>query len=71
MADFEIHTFAHCKACVISRQTPRLEAGLSRTGVVIRCKKHGLVVHFSPEELTQQLTRGAQCDCCPGGMHRS
>lgn len=71
MPDFTIHTFAHCKACVMGGQTPRIEAGLSSTGIVIQCKKHGLVAHFGPEELRAQLSRGPQCDCCPGGMHRS
>ncbi len=71
MADLDIHSFVHCKQCMLHYQTERLEAGLSHTGVVIQCKKHGLIVHFSPEELAQQLTRGPQCDCCPGGMHRS
>lgn len=71
MADFEIHTFAHCKACFQGGQTPRIAAGLSTTGVVIQCGKHGLICHFSPEELTQQLALGPRCHCCPGGMHRS
>lgn len=70
-ADCDIHTFVQCKTCVLGQQTERLEAGISRTGVAIRCKKHGLVAHFSPEELLQQLARGPQCHCCPGGMHRS
>lgn len=69
--DTTIHSFVHCKACGTRGQTERLSAGLSRTGVVIECKKHGLIVHFSPEELAHWLTLGVQCDCCPGGRHRS
>ena len=71
MDDIEIHTFAHCRKCVESQQTPRIEAGLSRTGIVVQCKKHGLIGHWSPEQLTTFLARGPQCECCPGGMHRS
>lgn len=71
MDDIQIHSFVHCRACFEGRQTPRIEAGISTTGVVIRCKKHGIIVHFSPQQLRQQITRGAQCECCPGGMHRN
>lgn len=71
MDDLNILSYAHCRACVVGRQTERLEAGISRTGVVINCKKHGIVTHFSPEQLREQIARGPQCDCCPGGMHRS
>ncbi len=69
--DTEILTFAHCKACFERGQTMRMEAGMSTTGLVIACKKHGLIAHFSPEELAGQLARGPQCHCCPGGMQRS
>lgn len=69
--DIEIHTFLHCAQCFRGGQTPRIEAGLSKTGVVVQCKKHGLVGHFSPEQLAQFLAKGPMCSCCPGGMHRS
>lgn len=69
--DLAIHSFLHCRACTAGQQTPRLEAGVSRTGIVVQCKKHGIVVHFSPDQLRQFITRGPQCDCCPGGSHRS
>ncbi len=71
MDDLKIHSFIHCKTCVLGRQTSRTEVGISQTGVVVQCKKHGIVVHMSPEQLTEQLTLGARCGCCPGGMHRS
>lgn len=71
MDNLEIHSFIHCRACVEGRQTPRIEVGVSRTGVVVNCKKHGIIVHLSPEQLQEELARGAQCDCCPGGMHRN
>lgn len=69
--DLEIHTYINCRKCVERRQTQRLEAGISKTGVVVNCKKHGIVVHVSPRHLALQLSRGPQCSCCPGGMHRS
>lgn len=69
--DLHIHSWIHCKACVERGQTERLEAGVSSTGVVVQCKKHGIIVHFSPEQLGRQIARGPQCDCCPGGRHRS
>lgn len=67
--DQQIHSFIHCRACAERGQIQRLEAGVSTTGVVVKCKKHGLVCHFSPQELTQQLAQPPQCDCCPGGIH--
>lgn len=71
MDDINIHTFFNCRACVVGQQTQRIEAGISRTGVVVQCKKHGLVGHFSPEQLAAVIARGPVCECCPGGMHRS
>jgi hypothetical protein len=67
----EIHSFFRCRACVTGGQTERLEVGLTRSGVRVQCKKHGLVVHVTPESLLEMIARGPQCDCCPGGMHRS
>lgn len=67
----EIHTYAHCKQCFLRGQTQRLEAGLTTAGIRIDCKKHGLVCHFTPGELTNQIALGPRCNCCPGGMHRS
>jgi len=67
----EIHSFVHCRKCVTGGQTERLEVGMTRTGLRVQCKKHGLIVDFTPEFLLAQLARGPQCDCCPGGMHRS
>lgn len=70
-ADLNIHSFMHCRTCVERQQIERLEVGISRTGVVVQCKKHGIVVHYSPSELQRQVGRGPTCDCCPGGSHRS
>lgn len=69
--DLLIHSFMGCKACAERDETQRLEAGLSRTGLVVQCMKHGLIVHLSPEQLRRQMAKGPQCDCCPGGRHRS
>lgn len=67
----EIHSYFHCKQCVRGGQTERIEAGLTRTGIRVDCKKHGLIGHFTPQQLTEWLAKGPLCDCCPGGMHRS
>jgi hypothetical protein len=67
----EIHSYVHCKQCVMGHQTERIEAGLTATGIRVDCKKHGLITHFTPDELRAQMARGPQCDCCPGGRHRS
>lgn len=69
--DTYIHSFIRCQACVERGQTERLEAGITRTGITVQCKKHGVVVHYTAESLRRQVTRGPQCDCCPGGRHRS
>lgn len=71
MDDLEVHTHAHCRGCMEGRQTERTQVGLSSTGLVIYCKKHGLIAHFSPDQLREQLAKGPQCACCPGGMHRN
>lgn len=68
MAD-EIHSFVHCMRCVRGNQTERLEIGLTRSGIRFQCKKHGLVGHWTPEQLAEQLAAGPRCDClddqCP------
>lgn len=69
--DPPIHSFVHCRACHERGQTERLEVGVTRAGWRVDCKKHGIVVHMTPDELREQIARGPQCDCCPGGMHRS
>ncbi len=65
----EILTFAHCRACVLGGQTPRVEVGLTTHGIRVQCKKHGLIAHWTPQQLADQVARGPQCDCCPGGKH--
>lgn len=67
--DTRIHTYFHCRACVMGQQTPRLEAGVSTTGIVVQCKKHGLVGHFDPTKLAAVIMAGPMCECCPGGRH--
>lgn len=66
---YEIHSHMHCRTCFGLGQTERLQVGLTRKGIQVNCPKHGEVAHFTPEQLQQQVARGAQCDCCPGGMH--
>lgn len=65
----EIRMYFHCRKCVESRQTERLEAGLTETGLRVDCRKHGLVGHFTPERLAELIADRPGCDCCPGGKH--
>ena len=71
MDDLLIHSYIHCRACTVGGQTERLEVGISRTGMIVNCKKHGIVGHFSLGQLGAELDRGPRCDCCPGGTHWS
>jgi hypothetical protein len=65
----QVHTFLHCKTCVMLGQTERLEVGLTATGMLVCCRKHGVVGGFTPEQLSEQVLLGPRCDCCPGGQH--
>lgn len=65
----QIHSYLHCKACTVGNQTPRLEVGLTPTGILVCCKKHGVVGGFTPEELREQVAAGPRCECCAGGRH--
>lgn len=67
----EIHSFARCLTCVTNRETEWLEVGRTTTGVRIQCRKHGLVFFLTAKDLQREIERGRQCDCCPGGVHRS
>lgn len=64
MSEPRIHSFIHCKACVSRGQTERIEAGLTGTGLMVQCKKHGTIGHFTPEQLEDFLAQGPQCECC-------
>ncbi len=65
----QIHSYFHCKACMTGNQTERLEVGLTPTGILVCCKKHGVVGGFTPAQLTAEIQRGPRCECCPGGAH--
>lgn len=67
----EIHTFLHCRKCTLGGQTERLEVGITRSGIRVDCRKHGLVGHFTAEQVAEWVAKGIRCECCPGGMHRS
>lgn len=67
MSAEEIHTFLHCRQCSERRQSERLEVGFTRSGIRVQCPKHGLVGHFTPEDMPDWFQ--PQCECCPGGRH--
>ncbi len=58
--------FIHCRQCVARGQTQRLEVGLTRQGLVVLCKKHGLVGEFTPRALAELLAHPPECECCQG-----
>lgn len=62
----EIRGFLHCKACTVGGQTPRIEVGLTSEGLRVQCKKHGIVVEFTPSSLADLLCHPPECDCCKG-----
>lgn len=58
--------FMHCRTCTRGQQTQRLEVGLTATGLVVLCKKHGLVVELTPSSLADLLAHPPECECCRG-----
>ena len=58
--------FVHCRECAKRGQTQRLEVGLTTEGLVVECKKHGLVVSFTPSSLALLLEHPPECECCQG-----
>lgn len=66
----EIHTYLHCKRCLGAWQTERVEVGFTPEGIRLNCRKHGLIAHFTPEQIAERITRPPECDCCAGGKHR-
>ena len=65
--DTFIHTFMNCRACVVLGKREQVEAGISSTGMVLRCKKHGLIEHFTPEHLANLIKGGPICEACAAG----
>lgn len=63
----EILGFVHCRQCTEGRQTPRLEVGLTKEGILVGCKKHGIVVHFTPELLAEAIANPPACELCARG----
>ena len=59
-----IRGFIHCRACTTRGQTERLEVGLTSEGLLVQCKKHGLVGEFTPDTLAALLTHPPECECC-------
>lgn len=45
-------------------QTQRLEVALDGEGLTVACKKHGLVVQFTPASLAAKLEHPPECECC-------
>jgi|GEM_PF-2442127 len=75
-----IHSYVECRRCAgeasAHRQSPRkysrFRIGLTRDGIQVWCSRHEMeVAHFTPEQLGEFMSKGPQCECCPGGMHRS
>ncbi len=62
----EIQGFIHCRQCATRGQTQRLEVGLTTAGLVVQCKKHGLVGEFTPTSLAILLDHPPECECCRG-----
>lgn len=56
--------FIQCRTCAERQQTQRLEVGLTDTGLIVLCKKHGLVGEFTPEGLSVLLAHPPECECC-------
>lgn len=63
----EVQGFVHCRKCTEGGQTQRLEVGLTKEGILVGCKKHGLVVHFTPELLAEAILDPPPCDLCARG----
>jgi hypothetical protein len=65
-----VHTYLHCRQCLASPPGQRMELGITKTGLLVSCPEHGLVVFFTPLALAQWISRPPQCDCCRGKRHR-
>ena len=66
----EIHTYLHCKRCLGAWETDRVEIGFTPQGILLHCRKHGPVAHFTPAELAQRIARVPECDSGPGSKQR-
>lgn len=72
----KIVRFMHCKQCVQTGQSSKIEVGLANLGperglaIQVWCKRHDREVGaFTPSELAELAERMPPCDCCPGGLH--
>jgi hypothetical protein len=68
--DERVHTYLHCRECLMLQNGQATEIGITGTGLLVNCPKHGRVIFFTPEILAEWISRGPQCDCCRGGKHR-
>ncbi len=64
-----IERYFHCRKCTVQKIKGRLKCGLTTTGFRCDCAKHGLIGHFTPEQLAILILNMPHCDCCPGGEH--
>lgn len=67
MGNDGVRGFVHCKQCVLRQQVQRLEVGVTDEGLLVSCKKHGIVVHFTPELLAETIASPPPCDLCARG----
>ena len=63
----EIHTYLQCKRCLGAWQTERLEVGFTPRGILLSCRKHGQIAHFTPEQVAEQIAAAR----ASGATHRA
>jgi hypothetical protein len=52
-----IENYAHCQDCVRQHTRQQLDVGLTATGIKVSCRMHGVVCHFTPETLRDELAK--------------
>lgn len=68
----KIERYFHCRKCMASPgKSARIEVGLTRSGVRVDCKKHGLIGHLTPDGISGMIIENPPCECCAGGKHLS
>jgi hypothetical protein len=61
--------FVHCRSCTGEGLSPAtIEVSVTPTGVRVDCTRHGLVVHWTPEQLAATIARPPACELCAGGV---
>lgn len=52
-----IENYAHCQHCIREHTRQQLDVGLTATGIKVSCRMHGVVCHFTPESLRDELAK--------------